>query len=228
MTYRTGPAETSWKIVGIAREPLSPAAAYVPKAFFDGFHPGMTNDVRVAATRSDAKTVDRAKDALESSLAREGVRVAASGSKVESRFGFDQHMRMIYVFLVIVSCLLGGVGTLGLMTTMSLNVIERRRELGVLRAIGATPSAISGMLVGEGAFLGILGWGAAVLAAWPIGRGIAGALGASLFRSAIDFRFDARGPVIALAVALLAGALASLLPAVRACRRPIREGLEYE
>jgi putative ABC transport system permease protein len=228
VTFRTGPSETSWRIVGIAREPLSPAAAYVPKAFFDAFHPGMTNDVRVTARRSDGATIDRVKEALESNLAREGVRVAASGSKAESRFGFDQHMRMIYVFLVVVSCLLGGVGALGLMTTMSLNVIERRREIAVLRAIGATPSAISGMLVAEGACLGALGWGAAVLAAWPIGRALAGALGASLFRSPIDFRFDVRGPAIALTVALLAGALASLLPAVRACRRPIREGLEYE
>jgi ABC-type lipoprotein release transport system permease subunit len=84
------------------------------------------------------------------------------------------------------------------------------------------------MLVGEGACLGVLGWAAAVLAAWPIGRGLAGVLGAGLFRSAIDFRFDARGPAIALAVALAAGALASFLPALRACRRPVREGLEYE
>ena len=228
VAFRTGPAETAWRIVGIAREPLSPAVGYVPKSSFDGFHPGMTNDLRLALDGTDPRSIDRVKDALESNLAAEDVRVAGSGSKAESRFGFDQHMRMIYVFLVVVSCLLGGVGALGLTTTMSLNVIERRREIAVLRAIGAAPAALAAILVGEGVCLGLLGWAGAVAAAWPIGRGVGDALGSVLFKSGLDFRFDGRGPAIGLAVAVLAGAVASLVPAVRAGRRPIREGLEYE
>lgn len=227
-TLRTGPEERAWRIVGITREPLSPAAGYVPRALFDAFHPGMTNDLRLAVAAGDPASIASVKETLESNLAAAGVRVAASGTKGESRFAFDQHMRMIYVFLIVVSCLLGGVGALGLATTMSLNVIERRREIGVLRAIGATPAALAAIFVGEGIGLGLLGWSAAVLAAWPLGRGIAGALGTLLLRTAIDFRFDGRGPAIGLAVSLVLGTLASLLPALEAGRRPIREGLEYE
>jgi hypothetical protein len=43
------------------------------------------------------------------------------------RYAFDQHMLMIYVFLVVVSAVLAAVGSLGLMTATSLNVLERRR-----------------------------------------------------------------------------------------------------
>ena len=228
VTFRTGPAETAWRIVGIAREPLSPAVGYVPKSFFDGFHPGLTNDLRLALEGADSRSIDRVKDALESNLAAEGVRVAASGSKAESRFGLDQHMRMIYVFLVVVSCLLGGVGALGVATTMSLSVIERRREIAVMRATGATPPAVAAILVGEGVCLGVLGWAGAVAAAWPVGRGVGNALGTLLLHTPLDFRFDGRGPGIGLAVSLGLGAAASLVPALRAGRRPIREGLEYE
>jgi putative ABC transport system permease protein len=228
VVLRTGPAEVPWRVVGIAREPLSPPVAYVSKAFFDAFHPGMTSDLRLALARTDPRSIDRLKEALETNLEAEGVRVAASGSKAESRFGLDQHMLMIYVFLVIVSCLLGGVGALGLATTMSLSVIERRREIAVMRAIGATPFSVAAILVGEGVCLGLLGWGAAALAAWPIARGVGNALGTLLFHAPLDFRFDARGPAIGLAVSLGLGAAASLVPALRAGRRPIREGLEYE
>jgi putative ABC transport system permease protein len=50
----------------------------------------------------------------------------------DARYAFDQHMLMIYVFLIIVAVVLAAVGALGLMTTISLNVVDRRRELGVL------------------------------------------------------------------------------------------------
>ena len=64
-------------------------------------------------------------------------------------------MLMIYVFLIVMSVILGGVGGLGLMTTMSLNVLERRREMGVLRAIGASPRAVWLIVVAEGVVIGV-------------------------------------------------------------------------
>ena len=67
-------------------------------------------------------------------------------------------MAMIYWFLIVMSGILAGVGGLGLMTTMSLNVLERRREMGVLRAIGATPAMVWRLVVAEGAFVALLSW----------------------------------------------------------------------
>ena len=54
------------------------------------------------------------------------------------------------------SAIIGGVGGLGLMTTMSLNVFERRREMGVMRALGATPRIVWLMIVAEGIVIGSL------------------------------------------------------------------------
>ena len=77
---------------------------------------------------------------------------------------------MIYVFLVVMSGVLAVVGGLGLMTSMSLNVLERRREMGVLRAIGATPRTVWLIVVAEAVATAILSWALAALVAWPFSR----------------------------------------------------------
>ena len=85
-----------------------------------------------------------------------------------SRYALDQHMLMIYVFLIVVSVVLAAVGGLGLMTATSLNVLDRRRELGVMRAIGASPAMVGAIVVVEAVFVAMVAWALAVLAAWPI------------------------------------------------------------
>jgi putative ABC transport system permease protein len=217
-----------WRIVGIAREPFSPPVGYVPKAFFDQFHPGGANALRIALTRNDAAALDRVREELDANLASENVRVVSAVSRAESRFGFDQHMLMIYVFLVVVSSILGAVGGLGLMTTVSLTVLERRRELGVLRAIGATPGTVAAMVMSEALVPAALGWAAAAAAAWPLGRAVARLISEGLLGTEIVSALDARGAVIWLAVCLAFGVAASLLPAWKASRTSVRGALDYE
>src|SRR5207237_3760189 len=99
--------------------------------------PGMVNSLRLALASSDADSIAAVKASLDRNLEQLGVRARGGSSKAESRFAFDEHMLMIYVFLILMSGIIGGVGGLGLMTTMSLNVFDRRREMGVMRALGA-------------------------------------------------------------------------------------------
>jgi putative ABC transport system permease protein len=126
------------------------------------------------------------------------------------------------------SCILAGVGGLGLMTTMSLNVMERRREMGVLRAIGATPRAVWLLVAAEGGAIGVLSWMLAALAAWPVSRGLGNFLVMALLHSGLDFSFELRGLYVWLAVSILLGLLASLLPAWHASRCSVREAVSYE
>jgi putative ABC transport system permease protein len=212
------------RVVGIAREAFSPPLAYMPLVA----RGGTVNQLRLVLTATDPASIERVKAELERRLAAGGIQAANIGSKGESRFGFDQHMLMIYVFLVVMSCMLGAVGGLGLMTTMSLNVLERRREMGVLRAIGASPAAVWLTLTGEAVVVGALSWGIAALAAWPVSKGLGDLLMKMMFQSRLDFTFDPRGVAIWLAATLFLAVLASSLPAWHASRRPIREALEYE
>lgn len=229
VTLLIGGEPSPWRVVGIAREPFSPPTAYVTRDYFDARgRPGMTNSLRLALDRADRDSINRVKLDLERGLEREGVRAQSGASKSDGRYGFDQHMLMIYAFLIIVACVLAAVGGLGLMTTMSINVLERRREMGVLRAVGATPAAVCLIVVAEGVVVGLLSWALAVVFAWPVGKAVGDFLVKVMFRSDLDFRFEPRAALIWLAASVLWGAAASALPAWHASRRPVREAVGYE
>ncbi|HEU4508531.1 MAG TPA: FtsX-like permease family protein [Pyrinomonadaceae bacterium] len=149
-------------------------------------------------------------------------------SLTNSRFAYDQHMIMIYVFLIVMSVIIGGVGGLGLMTTMSLNVLERRREMGVMRAIGATPKTILLMIVAEGVVIGLLSWTIAAVLAWPVSKALGDQLVRAMFRSGLDFTFEPLGLLIWMVVSISLSAAASFLPAWKASRVTVREALAYE
>jgi putative ABC transport system permease protein len=219
-------AESRWRVVGVAREAFSPAVAYIPLSSVQ--HPEMVNSLRVALANTDPDAISLVKSDLDRNLEREEVRAHGSSIKAENRFGFDQHMLMIYVFLIVMSAIIGGVGGLGLMTTMSLNVFERRREMGVMRALGATPRIVWLMVVAEGVVIGVLSWAIAGLLAWPVSKAIGNLLVRALFRGGLDFTFEPLGLLIWMVVSISLSALASFLPAWKASRVTVREALAYE
>jgi putative ABC transport system permease protein len=220
--FQLGPARLAWKVVGITREPFVPPVAYVPREFYDQRHPGSVNNLRLAVAN------DSVRSRLEQNLNAEGVRVGGSVTNADTRIGFDQHMLMLYVFLMVVSAVIAAVGALGLMTTMSLNVLERRREMGVLRAIGATPRAIWLIVAAEGAVIGLLSWSVAALLAWPVSNVIGDILIRLMFRGGLDFVFELPGLAIWLAVVMTLSIAASVIPAWHASRGSVREALAYE
>jgi putative ABC transport system permease protein len=228
LTLQMGPAETSWRVVGISRESFSPSTAYIPLAFIAERHPGMANNLRLILDKTDAASINAIKASLERNLELEDVRALGSLSQADSRFSFDQHMLMIYVFLIVMSGIIGGVGGLGLMTTMSLNVMERRREMGLLRAIGASPRFVWAIVVTEGVLVGVLSWALAALVAWPVSKVVGNFLSRVVFQTGLEFAFETRGLLIWLAVSVLVSAAASFIPAWRASRFTVREALAYE
>ena len=225
---RTGPAETTWRVVGISRETFSPPVAYIPLSFVQERHPGMANNLRLALKKTDSNSIDLFKLQLDKNLESEGIRARTAVSAADSRFAFDQHMIMIYIFLIVMSMIIGGVGTLGLMTTMSVNVLERRREMGVLRAIGATPGMIAMIVLMEATSIGLLSWLIAAVAAWPISKMAGDMIVGLLFRDGMDFVFEPLGLVVWLLASLVFSAAATLFPAWRASKSTVSESLAYQ
>jgi len=111
---------------------------------------------------------------------------------------------------------------------MSINVLERSKEIGVMRAIGASSGAIIGIFIVEGVILGMLSVLVAVPLSYPGSRLISDALGNMLFKMPMFFQYSIHGVLLWSIVMLLLAALASLWPALRAARLSVRETLAYE
>ena len=124
--------------------------------------------------------------------------------------------------------LIASVGALGLMGTMSTNVLERTREIGVMRAIGASDLAILRIVIVEGVLIGLISWVAGALLAYPVGLALTKTVGAVLFDIAPAFSFSASGVFTWLGIVIALAGFASFLPAWNASRLTVREVLAYE
>ncbi len=120
------------------------------------------------------------------------------------------------------------VGGIGLMGSLSISVVERTREIGVMRAIGAGSGTMMGMFVMEGVLQGLLSWAMAVPISFVIGKPMANALGQAIFTANLDYTYNFKAVMIWLVIVLVVSILASILPARNATIISVRESLAYE
>ncbi|HID53568.1 MAG TPA: FtsX-like permease family protein, partial [Anaerolineae bacterium] len=162
------------------------------------------------------------------SYRRSGFRVQQMQTIAQLRNIISTIFNVIIAFLMFMAVLLGVVGGLGLMGTMSINVIERTREIGVMRAIGASDGAVLRIVLLEGVLIGLISWIIGGLAAIPASRWLASAVGNTLFQAEPSYSFSPQGALLWLFVVLLLALFASYLPARNASRLTVREVLSYE
>ena len=119
------------------------------------------------------------------------------------------------------------VAALGIVNTLSMSVLERTREIGMLRSMGMTRAQTVLMILAEsgllGAIGGLLGLGFGVALTWIFLQ----AMGA-MSGYALDFVLPLRTVWLAVIVALAMSQLAALLPALRAARTPVLRAIQHE
>jgi putative ABC transport system permease protein len=120
------------------------------------------------------------------------------------------------------------VGSIGLMGTMSLNVMDRTREIGVMRAIGASDNSVFRLVLIEGGIIGLISWISSIILAFPITKILSDAISTALFDSPGLFAFSYKGILIWFFIVITLSIIASLLPAWKAVKLTIREVLAYE
>ena len=139
-----------------------------------------------------------------------------------------ESLDILITFLLIMALLTATVGSMGLTGTMSMNVLERTREIGIMRSIGATDREIIRMVIVEGLLIGLISFGLAILLAVPFTYLLSSIVSNAVFATPIAVEFTYLGYVIWLGLVILLSSLASVLPARSAARLTIREVLAYE
>jgi ABC-type antimicrobial peptide transport system permease subunit len=117
------------------------------------------------------------------------------------------------------------IGAVGMLNTMLMSVLERTREIGVLRSLGWRRRQVLGMILNESLVLGIVGGVCGV----PLGLGLGELIGATgVWGGAMEPAYTLQLFVQAVVVAMVAGVVGGIYPAWRATRmRPV-EALRYE
>ncbi|HEX3051089.1 MAG TPA: FtsX-like permease family protein [Aggregatilineaceae bacterium] len=221
-----GEART-WHVVGFIRELGSFPTAYVSYDYFATLtgQEGLAQNVKVSASGNDpAKVTQR----LEAALATSDLGVYQLRELAVTKKSFLDHIVVLMTFLTAMALLVAAVGGLGLMSTMSLNVLERMREIGIMRAIGASMDRILQIVLVEGIFIGILSWGLALLLSMPITAQISKFSGEIFLQTGLDTVYSLFGMGLWLAIVILVSAAASLYPAWQASELPVNEILAYE
>ena len=114
------------------------------------------------------------------------------------------------------------------MGTMSINVLERTREIGVLRAIGASNQGVAQIFILEGITIGLLSWILGSLLVIPMSQGLNQAVGGAIMGTPLSYSYSMQGLWLWLVVVLLLSAFASFIPARNASQLTVREVLAYE
>ncbi len=145
----------------------------------------------------------------------------------DTRKVMEDHMALVIGILLVMAALFVIIGGLGLASTMSLNVLDRTRELGIMRAIGASTQDVLQVIIVEGALIGVLSWGLAVILSIPYNMMMSQVF-AVILRNPLALTTSFTGWIEWFAVVSGIGAIASAFPAWNAAKQPVNEVLAYE
>jgi putative ABC transport system permease protein len=164
---------------------------------------------------------------LVSALEEKGWGVLRTSNRAEEKTAEADSMDILAISLMIIVVLTGLVGGVGLSGTLSINVMERTREIGILRSLGATRKQLWQLVIVEGLVIGLFSLIPAVLLSLPLSLIMNGGMGPALFGFGLPFTFVAAGLIYWTGLVLILSLLATLGPARRAERITIREAIAY-
>jgi putative ABC transport system permease protein len=220
-----------WEVVGIFKfVDREGVLAYAPFEHVSHINnlANRSYSFRLVTDRHDRPYQDAKAEELDRYLRDKGYKVRIAEAGRASLDAAVESLDTLVVFLLIMAVLTAVVGSMGLTGTMSMNVLERTREIGIMRAIGADNRAVMRTVIAEGVVIGMISFVLAVILSVPFTYLLSTIVSLAIFETPIEVVFTYSGYVIWLGLVLALSALASIMPARNAARLTIREVLAYE
>jgi putative ABC transport system permease protein len=226
--------ESNWTIMGLLFDPGIPNSLYMSREvlLLETHSVDKASTVWIQTVRQDAAGEAEAAAALRRYYEEQKLEVnpqSIFGSDTASQIiaQIENNFGIIINLLATVAIVMGMVGAIGLSGALALSVLERRREIGVMRAIGASSGTIAFLLIGEGLTMGLLSWLIALPLSIPAGYLMSQALGIAL-QGEIVFFYTPAGAIYWLVIITVLSIIASWLPARSATQISVRESLAYQ
>jgi len=222
--------KTTLRVVGIADILFDQPSVYVNQPYFSQVvgDVGTSSQAQVLTERHDGAFQAQVAKLIEERFKQQGIELSGTLTLTKLQENSSGGINVIVMFLLIMAVLLAVVGGLGLMGTMSINVLERTREIGVMRAIGATDGAVLRIVMVEGILIGLLSWSIGALLALPVSKLMNEGVGVAFEAPGLSFTFSTMGVLLWLGIVVALAGLASFLPAWNATRVTVRDVLSYE
>jgi putative ABC transport system permease protein len=225
--------EDQWQVIGLY-EPVffggfSSANLYAPvdTLFQISKKYNRVSQIIVRTTAHDGESVAAITKDLKEAFERHGIKVSASETQPDARATNEWQFSLVTSMLLALSIIVAAVGAIALMGALSIGVIERTKEIGVLRAIGARSRTILGIFVMEGVLQGLSSWMIAVPISLLVSPFAAEAMGGIMFGATLDYQYNWLAVLIWLGIVVVISVLASILPARGATRISVRDSLAY-
>ncbi len=224
--------EEEWTIVGVFRftDSMDDTLAYADYEFIS-YELGMPNQALTYRVVTDEHSIEQQEQVsitLDKYLRDRNFMVNEVEVGSVTREQSAKGINILIIFLLLMALLTAFVGSIGLTGTMGMNVLERTREIGVMRAIGAVDREIIKSVVIEGGFIGVITWFFAGILSFPISHFLLKIVSEAMMGSPMPLTFTYQGFLIWLAAVLVLSVVASILPARNAASLTIREVLAYE
>lgn len=225
VSLQTPTGEQTYTLVGIATDYLNAKTitGYISQENMrDDF--GRTEDVFIQANLQPGADYDTVQAAF-----REHIRQYPQFKLISGQEFFEQNKRTFnaaFAGLYVMVIFLAIPSLIATINTLAIGVIERTREIGMLRAVGATRKQVRMTILAEALILAAIGTAFGLLSGLYLGYMVAQAIEALGFP--ITYTFPVSGIIVAIAIGLLFGALAAIIPARQAAGMNVIEALRYE
>ncbi|CAG1017051.1 Macrolide export ATP-binding/permease protein MacB [Anaerolineales bacterium] len=181
----------------------------------------------IRTTSTDGKFTDKVTRELKELYEKNNMKVMDSMTQAAQRETNEWQFSTVTWMLLALSIIVAVVGAIALMGALSIGVIERTKEIGVLRAVGARSHTILGIFVMEGVLQGLLSWLVAVPISLVTSPIVAKSLGIAMFGATLDYQYNWAAIGVWFGIIIVISVLASILPARGATQISVRDNLAY-
>jgi putative ABC transport system permease protein len=204
----------------------SRGTVFINRAFYRQYFQDELIDLFDIYLRRPAHDMESVRETLSRRWGAEFALVALT--RDELRQGVSSAIRRLYGLLYVQEGIVGLVAMLGVVTALLISVLQRRRELGLLRAVGASRSQVLRSVLAEATLMGLIGSAIGILFGIPLEWYAVRIIMVeeSGFLFPVRFSWEAAGILIGLSVAV--ATVAAVWPALHALRVRITEAIAYE
>ena len=219
--------ETIWQVIGIVQTAAPQNLAFVNYNYYTRLigEIGQASTLLIQTHNDDPEFQLGVAAALEEYFDEVGITVSFSETKATIRENLIFFFNIIVSLLGTMSIILAVVGGLGLMGTMSINVIERIREIGVMRAIGASTFGVLQIFIVEGLLISTISWLLGVVIAIPLGWILSNEVGLRFLGVKLNYTLSSNGIFLSLGLSILVALVSTWLPAQRAASISVQEAI---